>query len=246
MTDTLPSGVTLGNVQTTQGTCAQISGGVRCNLGSLSVGSPPPTQRVLAKGRAVRKQSSPSTATVTIVVTPNAAGQLSNTATVIADQNDLNTANNSATATTTVNSASAPDLMGSWSGVGQSKGPRAIFYGGAVGGFQYTLNGKFKLQNRGNADAPASTVRFYLSDNATYDEGDTLLTEVVSNAIPAGKSQTIPLNVPLPNGANGYVIAVVDAGDTVTESNETNNASAHRLSEQSAQAAKKPTKKKKR
>src|SRR5262245_47027411 len=84
--DPLPAGVTFGSATASQGSCNQASGTVTCDLGSLANGAQ---------------------ATVTIVVTPAADGSLSNTATVNADQNDPDTADNSATAATTVGTAEA-------------------------------------------------------------------------------------------------------------------------------------------
>jgi uncharacterized repeat protein (TIGR01451 family) len=71
--DTLPAGVTFGSASTTQGACSG-TGPVNCNLGGLAVGA---------------------SAVVTIVVTPAAPGQISNTATVSATETDFDTSNNS-------------------------------------------------------------------------------------------------------------------------------------------------------
>jgi uncharacterized repeat protein (TIGR01451 family) len=84
VTDALPN-VTLVSATTSQGTCSGMST-VTCNVGTLGVGS---------------------SATVTIVVTPQAVGSISNTATARADQPDPNPNNNSATVVTTVE-ASCP------------------------------------------------------------------------------------------------------------------------------------------
>ena len=81
MTDTLPGTVTFVSATPSQGNCSGTAT-VTCNLGSLSNGA---------------------SATVTIVVTPNQAGDISNTATVAANEADPVTSNNSATQGTTVN-----------------------------------------------------------------------------------------------------------------------------------------------
>jgi uncharacterized repeat protein (TIGR01451 family)/CSLREA domain-containing protein len=81
LADTLPASVTFGSATPSQGSCTQSGGTVTCNLGSIADGG---------------------SATVTITVTPNAAGTISNTATVSANESDPNSANNTATATTTV------------------------------------------------------------------------------------------------------------------------------------------------
>jgi uncharacterized repeat protein (TIGR01451 family) len=82
--DTLPSGVTLGSVTTTQGSC---SGSVTCNLGTMASGA---------------------VATITINVTPQATGTLTNLATVSGSTTDPNAGNNETTATTTVTTSGQP------------------------------------------------------------------------------------------------------------------------------------------
>jgi uncharacterized repeat protein (TIGR01451 family) len=61
VTDPLASNLTLASASSTQGNCAQSNGVVTCNMGAIASGA---------------------VATVTIVVTPNAAGDISNVATV--------------------------------------------------------------------------------------------------------------------------------------------------------------------
>ena len=84
--DALPAATNFVSVASSQGTC---TGGrvVRCSLGTI-----------LSGGRA----------TITIVVRPTAPGALLNTATVVGDQSESNTANNRATAPTLVRGPIAP------------------------------------------------------------------------------------------------------------------------------------------
>ena len=83
VSDTLPKNAGFGSVSTSQGSCtlkpAKVL--VSCTLGSLAGGA---------------------SATVTIVVKPTSKGTITNTATASANQADSNTANNKATAVTTV------------------------------------------------------------------------------------------------------------------------------------------------
>jgi uncharacterized repeat protein (TIGR01451 family) len=81
VSDTLPNGVTFVSATPSQGSCNGTTT-ISCGLGSLNNGS---------------------SATVTIVVTPNQAGGISNTATVRGNETDPNPANNSDTRVTTVN-----------------------------------------------------------------------------------------------------------------------------------------------
>jgi uncharacterized repeat protein (TIGR01451 family) len=89
VTDVLPTGTTFVSTASSQGSCAGTST-VTCNLG------------VMANG---------SSATITlVVVSPNAAGPVVNTATVSSTTADPNSANNSSSATFTVTIASVPAL----------------------------------------------------------------------------------------------------------------------------------------
>jgi len=81
VTDTLPAGVTLVSASASQGTCSGTAT-ITCTLGTLNAAA---------------------SAGVTIVVKPTAAGLLTNSASVSAVETDSNSANNSASATTTVN-----------------------------------------------------------------------------------------------------------------------------------------------
>ncbi|MGB8509788.1 MAG: PQQ-dependent sugar dehydrogenase [Pyrinomonadaceae bacterium] len=78
--DTLPAGVNFNSATPSQGSCAGTTA-INCAVGSIAVGA---------------------SATVTIVVQPQSAGPLSNTATVSASEADPIPADNSATATTVV------------------------------------------------------------------------------------------------------------------------------------------------
>ncbi len=81
LTDPLPSGVTFSSVSTTAGTCSQASGTVTCALGTISNGG---------------------SATVTLLVSTGSPASITNTASVVADQNDPNTSNNSSSVMTTI------------------------------------------------------------------------------------------------------------------------------------------------
>jgi len=81
LTDTLQAGVTFVSTSSTQGTCSEASGTVTCNIGGM------------AKASVV---------TVTIKVTPNSGGTITNTATVSSSTTDSNNSNNTASEDTTV------------------------------------------------------------------------------------------------------------------------------------------------
>jgi uncharacterized repeat protein (TIGR01451 family) len=84
--DPVPAGTTFVSVATSQGTC---TGGaaVSCQLGSMPVGT---------------------SVTITLVTTANTVGTLTNTATTVGNEQETNTANNTATASVVVNGAFVP------------------------------------------------------------------------------------------------------------------------------------------
>jgi uncharacterized repeat protein (TIGR01451 family) len=84
VSDTLPGTVTFVSATPSQGTCSEAGGTVTCDLGAIA---------------------SSGEATVTIEVTPNSEGIITNTASVSAATTDPNPANNTAEAVTTVNPA---------------------------------------------------------------------------------------------------------------------------------------------
>jgi hypothetical protein len=81
LSDSLPAGVTFNSVSSSQGSCVFSGGVINCDLGNLPV-----------RGRA----------TVSILVTPNNVGQITNTTTVSANGQEINPVDNTATAITTV------------------------------------------------------------------------------------------------------------------------------------------------
>src|SRR5438309_539431 len=90
VSDTLPAGVGFVSATSSQGTCTNASGTVTCDVGSLA---------------------NAASATITINATaPATAGAISNTATLSGNETDLNSADNSASASTDV---SVPTTGGS-------------------------------------------------------------------------------------------------------------------------------------
>ena len=116
-------------------------------------------------------------------------------------------------------STSSPDLTGTWLSLNQKcnntkKGPKC------------KMSGKIAIQNVGNKNALSSIVNFYLSDNSTYDARDTLLKGVATGNVKVGKSNNKNLTYSFPLGqttTGKYIIAVIDSGKKIFESNEGNN-----------------------
>ncbi len=88
-------------------------------------------------------------------------------------------------------------------------------------------------KNVGGGSLAATTTRFYLSTNASFDPGDTLLAEgravpaLGSGAVDSG-STTVTLPAPL-TAALYYIIAVADGNGDVLETAESNNALARAI-----------------
>jgi len=89
VTDTLPAGVNFGSATPTQGSCTGTTT-VTCNLGSMANGA---------------------LAVINIIVTPQAPGQLANSASVTATESDPNMSDNSVAIQTTVNAPSSGPVM---------------------------------------------------------------------------------------------------------------------------------------
>ena len=112
LSDSLPAGVSFVSVQPSQGSCSGTAT-LSCSLGTLAVGG---------------------NASVVIQVIPNAAGSLTDTASVASNVTDPNTANNSASVT--VNAVAAPQPMADLS-LALSAAPNPVTVGQTL---TYTLN----------------------------------------------------------------------------------------------------------
>ena len=83
-------------------------------------------------------------------------------------------------------------------------------------------------RNQGSGTATATTTKYYLSTNATFDApADVWLASRAVPLLATGASSAGPQTaVTIPPGTasgNYYILAVADAGNTVAESNENNN-----------------------
>ena len=89
------------------------------------------------------------------------------------------------------------------------------------------ITGKFLFQNTGNLDAPGTSVRFYLSEDGSFAEGkNPLLMEVTTTPIEGAGNQVIGLDSRLGRDQDlrrKYIIAIIDPGNTVVESDKRNN-----------------------
>ncbi|HET6315528.1 MAG TPA: CARDB domain-containing protein, partial [Chloroflexota bacterium] len=82
------------------------------------------------------------------------------------------------------------------------------------------------VKNQGGGDAPATTTRFYLSQNSTLDAGDTVLGVRAAAPLAAAGQDSGTSLFTIPAGtAPGiyYLLAKADADNGVAETAETNN-----------------------
>lgn len=98
----------------------------------------------------------------------------------------------------------------------------------AIGGAGLAISVTSTTKNQvGASPAPASTTKFYLSTNSTWDTGDMLLGSRAIPFLAAGASSSGAVLLTIPAGTatgNYYVIAKADGDDLIFETNETNNA----------------------
>lgn len=112
--------------------------------------------------------------------------------------------------------AIGPDLTGTWNSASQScrRG-------------KCKLRGSVRVWNQGNATAPPSRLRVLLSNDAVLDPSDAVLHESSIGSLRPGRRQARSVTVPLPMGvivSGQYLLAVIDALNSVPEIDETNNA----------------------
>ncbi|MBI2875577.1 MAG: PQQ-dependent sugar dehydrogenase [Candidatus Tectomicrobia bacterium] len=114
-------------------------------------------------------------------------------------------------------SSVGPDLTGSWKMLNQDCREFRT-------GVRCRVRGTFLVQNQGTVKASASRLRFYQSSDTTFDAGDRLLRQVAAGPLRPGQTRQRSWSVTLRGDLGGsFVLAVVDAADTVAEIDETNN-----------------------
>jgi hypothetical protein len=114
---------------------------------------------------------------------------------------------------TVTHSNSAPDLTGSWVSLKHSNYRR-----------RFLIRANFKVENLGTQDATSSYVYFYLSSDARLDRTDRRIGKRRVDTLEAGQAVDISLKARYRSSVvYTYMIAQIDAGNTVSENDETNN-----------------------
>lgn len=195
LTDTLPAGVGLVGVTTSSGNCSVTAGIVTCLLGSLASGA---------------------NATVTIrVTTPASPGPIVNEASVSAQQTDPDPANNSVSLMTSVLGA---ELTGAFN-------PGSLVHRCNRTGRVCTLSGGFTLQNLGLVSVRTAQAQLYLSADAILSpESDRLLRAIRVARLAPGQARAVSFRTRTgPSLTGQFLIAVIDPGNVIPETNETDN-----------------------
>jgi len=111
------------------------------------------------------------------------------------------------------------DLTGTWSNLVQTCKTKKD-------GVHCKVKVRLVVRNVGATNAPSSFVRYYLSSDNHFDAEDLLLKQQATGTVKLGKPKKRTLSAKLPVGVNGsgqFILAVIDADNTVAECNEGNN-----------------------
>jgi uncharacterized repeat protein (TIGR01451 family) len=151
LSDALPANTTFVSHSTSQGSCSAAGGTFSCALGSLNL---------------------TAVATVTLVLTSNTVGTLSNTVNVSATQTDPNTTNNSASTSVSVQAPPAPSAN---LGLTLSAAPNPVQTG-------QNLTYTFNVGNAGPNDATNVKISDPIPQNATFVSSSNAQGTCASNA----------------------------------------------------------------
>ena len=211
VTDTLPAGTTFVSAGSTAG-CSATGQTVTCPVGTLTV-------------------AGNSTATIVASVAPATRGALANTASVAATESDPNTANNSATANTTVNASA--DLA-----ITKTATPNPVVLGNNV---TFTIT----LTNNGPSTATSVTTTDTLPANisfvsATLSQGTCTLppaATLVCNIGTVNPGASVTATVVVTPTATGTLTNSVSATGTENDPNTVNNTASASVTVNPATAA---------
>lgn len=201
ITETLPANSELISFETSMGvTDVEANGVLIARIPTLEVGQ--------------------SASLIVVVRATGPEGTITNNVTVTSDQPDGNTGNNSASVTVRVRRGCCPDLTGTWTML-----PIQV----TCDQFGCTIDGWLEICNIGRLcpdSAPEVFVDFYLSDDANFDLGDTLLQCTKIRVPRGGRCFILDLHAAMPgltDPTGKFVIAVIDTTLGLDECREFNN-----------------------
>jgi hypothetical protein len=212
--DVNPGSIDFGNVpggSTSDQTIAVKNVGL-VNLTLETIGSPA-TPFSITGGTCTNNQVLTPSGNCTLIIrfAPTASGVFSSSFNIPSN------ASSEPSVTVNLTGGSGPDLTGEWQSLTQTCKTSKTAQ-------KCTVNGTFVVKNIGNSNATTSSVKFYLSDNNSYDEADTFLKQVSTGKLKVNASKSIKLTSKLPGNALGkYVIAVINADNTAVEANKGND-----------------------
>ena len=157
---------------------------------------------------------------VNIRVVTSQTGSVSNTAVVTGNELDLAPLNNTCTKSNTIGHKDGPDLVVSYLSVKPpvcKTTPKKTVC---------SMNTTLLMANRGNQSTGMSYLHIYLSDDATLDSGDTLLSSIKMKPMRPLQTLLKSYKGKLPNDVNTsgkYLITKIDGTNLVVEAVETNN-----------------------
>jgi hypothetical protein len=113
-----------------------------------------------------------------------------------------------------------PDLTGSWLNL------TGTCMGKKEENFRCMIKGRLEVENIGTKAASRSFVKFFSSSDPIFDSNDTFLKQVSTGKVKVERSKfrTLAFNFQKGTTIEGkFILAVLDANETIDESDETNN-----------------------
>jgi uncharacterized repeat protein (TIGR01451 family) len=202
VTDTLPSSVIFVSATPSQGTCSQSSGTVTCPFGTLAKGA---------------------SATVTITVTPNSPGTISNTASVTSATTDPNPANNSATEMTTVDPA-ADLAVTNVAGVQKVKDLRRVTYTVTVSNAGPSAASGIQMTDSLPDQAMFVTATPSQGSCSTPPPGPTGIVTCSLSSLANSATATVQIVIDVKANGNGKTLSVTDTASVTSATTDPNPA----------------------
>ncbi len=213
LTDQLSSNVDVVNISGSVGQTVAANGAVRLEVGDLA-----PKAKATLTVEIRLKPQDPTRDNPLTSVTQAVFARSKEPDSALANNHLVQTAR--LTSTGPGAAVSGVDLTGAWKSLSQTSE-------GAGEELQATILGEFEVKNIGSQTAPPTRIRFFFSADGVYDpEFVQLIQEVGVPEVKAGGTVKVVLKARLKKGNDAigvFVIAVVNATNTVAETNKKNN-----------------------